>query len=148
MSPVLCFPPLYVRMYMHAHVLMHVHVHVSCFSLHTYILVAWRYKSCLHNMQIVEDLLELLFRCMFVAPVTSLQHVIADSEPSQLDPSPDHTTIIPFTVDPDYQQAVTCIMEEDGCLLASFDSSVRGHFIGLTPMTVGKYLWKVCLSVV
>lgn len=93
-------------------------------------------------------------RCMFASPVTGLQQIISEmTSPFPINkaagPSPGSseathpTRTIPFQADPACEQAVECIMEEDGCLVASFDSSVPGYFIGGTPLNSGKYSWKV-----
>lgn len=106
--------------------------------------------------QIIEDLLELMFRCMFASPVASLQHIVYKAPPTlPAEPAlsteqlglgssdPKETTTIPFLVDPEHQKVVDCVTEEDGCLLASFDCAMPGYFIGQTPLTAGKYIWKV-----
>lgn len=98
---------------------------------------------------------------MFASPVACLQHIVyraplsLPTEPAipteQLDfgsSHPKETTTIPFLADPEYQTCVDCVAEQDGCLLASFDCAMPGYFIGQTPLTAGKYTWKVsyCLQ--
>ena len=89
---------------------------------------------------------------MFACPMASLQGIVSDLSP--LPPPTEsrattssacHTqsTNIPFSVDPIHLKAVNCTAESDGSLLVSFDTSEPGYFIGQTPMTVGKYTWKV-----
>jgi hypothetical protein len=53
------------------------------------------------------------------------------------------TSTIPFMVDPEHQKFVECTAQEDGSLMAMFDCAVPGYFIGQTPLTAGKYVWKV-----
>lgn len=95
----------------------------------------------------MEDLLELMYHCMFVSPVTSLQSVISELVPSFLTESTGesqkHVATIPFLVDSEHFSSVSWSSEQDGGLMASFDCSEPGYFIGLTPMTAGKYTWKV-----
>ena len=91
-----------------------------------------------------------MFHCMFASPLACLQHIVSETVPplpADQDLTGSIAAAIPFQVDPDYQVSVDCVTEEDGCLVASFDCAVPGYFIGQTPLTSGKYIWKVCWCV-
>lgn len=93
-----------------------------------------------------------MFRCVFVTPVAKLQQqqqqqlLSETSEGGGLKyPHFERATssIIPFEIDPSHQRNVLHVMEGDKCVV-KFDCAQPGYFIGQTPLTTGRYRWKVC----
>ena len=102
-----------------------------------------------------------MYRCVFASPVASLQQIVSEltsplpsdktAGPSGLSDAPPlvppPSTVLPFLADPAQQRGVACEGGEGGSLLVSFDASTPGYFIGQTPLTSGKYTWKVCFCI-
>ncbi len=87
-----------------------------------------------------------MFHCMYVTPVASIQQAITKTSVLSLENEAAMKELpgtIPFEIDHNHQVSVQCTTEDNGCVAVSFDHANSGYFIGRTPMTVGKYTWKV-----
>ena len=85
-----------------------------------------------------------MFRCMYIAPVASLQHTLSKTVVSpDRDPAEDQTKNLPFLIDPNHVKSLQYTPDECGGVTVIYNSSSTGYFIGQTPLTCGKYSWKV-----
>ena len=95
--------------------------------------------------KIIEDLLELMFYCTFVGPVKRLSTVLSLEEVKLANRVQFMTT---FTVDEEHQRfVVKCSPSDadDGGSILDFDCTKPGFILGKTPLTEGRYTWKVHL---
>lgn len=92
--------------------------------------------------KIIEDLLELMFRCVFMAPEKMLSTALSMEE---VTPSNSVEFMTTFTVDCDHQKFVKYSPRDadDGGSTLDFDCTKPGFILGKTPLTEGKYTWKV-----
>ena len=91
------------------------------------------------HTQIIEDLLELMYRCMFLVPVSHFQNNLKPSDQST--PTQGQTVVLPFLLDHTHEHGCT-ITVEGQCTLVE-GSGVNGYTLGQLPLSSGKYTWKV-----
>lgn len=93
------------------------------------------------DIKIIEDLLELMFRCTFVMPVKKLSHAL-----SQEDTVASTTeSMATFAVDDKHWSHVEYSprgADDDG-MSVHYDCTKPGFVLGTIPLTDGKCTWKV-----
>lgn len=83
-----------------------------------------------------------MFRCTFVVPVTKLSSALSLEDTA----ASTSESIMNFTVDSEHLTSVEYSTGEfdDGGMLIEFDCTKSGFVLGKTPLTEGRYTWKVC----
>ncbi len=118
-------------------------------------MLASEYFSNCFYLQIVDDLFELMSRCMFQAPLAEFRDSQLSHEPmeeSSPQPDPQPVQVEPFRVDPVNQSRCRVEERQDGTqtsvLVEGTGSS--GYAMGVTALT-GMHKWEVranaCLNI-
>ena len=89
-------------------------------------------------IQIIEDLLELMYRCTFYSPISYLQSIIDQKK------SP--STILPSEFDPVHSKS--CSFTVEGAITTVVHHGGGGLAVGAVSLSSGRYTWKVYFSVV
>ena len=92
--------------------------------------------------------MELMYRCMFLAPVSFFQEQISSlssgppsSHPHTVTPSQGHTVTLPFVVDAEHQHGCETVMGEEGTEVTG--TGGNSYCLGQLALDNGSYSWKV-----